>query len=586
MASQYVGVWVILVAYMLLLVFLAFLARRRQAATNHNPLTTHYLAGKGMGPIVLLFSTLATVFSGYSVVGIPGEAFAQGWFALRWVGLMLTVGIVFSLVAPRMFWLSRKRDYVACLDFIHDRYGPGLATTFLAIVIIVCLFLPSFVYITSQFVAFASTVQGFFGSDSIPSFVASAFLACVLLIFEFVGGLNAVAFTDVVQGVVLGIGAALLFVFQATVFGGLPGIGERVSVAKPEHMATLQPRDTLEWYNLWTVQLGVPFFPHLMTRVLASRDAPSTRLANQGMMWSPFLVNLAGVVVGLIATDRHPGAVKAEVFGLVLADVLDHDAFSYVAGSLLLSASVAAVMSTTDSVLIALAHLLTADVFRPLLPGISGKSLMRIGTVCSVVVATSAALLAELKVDLSQLILLQNLILCQVAPAYLLGMYWVGAEPLPFAFGIVAGLGTGALLSWFEVTMAAAISLCVNVLVALVLHIVIPRSFVKCRGLTDDMIGLRPEAYTTGEGEPIFFPYVYALLFICWFFIPPFFRTPGEQDELWGGVPIWAAVSLLVSTGVAGVHLVFLQVAWTGPRSSSRSNGGVYSTFVDLDSAQ
>ncbi len=62
-----------------------------------------------MGRLVTTMSTLASLFSGYTIVGIPAEAATGGFFALRWVGGILSVAWAYALVAPRLHFLTGRR---------------------------------------------------------------------------------------------------------------------------------------------------------------------------------------------------------------------------------------------------------------------------------------------------------------------------------------------------------------------------------------------------------------------------------------------------------------------------------------------
>jgi Na+/proline symporter len=54
----------------------------------------HYKPKGGFGPLVLTMTILATAFSGFTVVGVPADAYANGFLALRWIGGLQVVGTV------------------------------------------------------------------------------------------------------------------------------------------------------------------------------------------------------------------------------------------------------------------------------------------------------------------------------------------------------------------------------------------------------------------------------------------------------------------------------------------------------------
>ena len=56
-----------------------------QAGGVADKLSAHYLAGRAIGPVLTTGTVFASFYSGYTVVGIPNEAYSNGWVALRWV---------------------------------------------------------------------------------------------------------------------------------------------------------------------------------------------------------------------------------------------------------------------------------------------------------------------------------------------------------------------------------------------------------------------------------------------------------------------------------------------------------------------
>jgi sodium/proline symporter len=88
-------------------------------AADH--LSAHYLGGRSFGPIITAGTIFASLFSGYTVVGIPDEAYNKGWTSLRW--MPTTCGIVLSYIVTglRLRKLSLIRNHQSPIDFITDR---------------------------------------------------------------------------------------------------------------------------------------------------------------------------------------------------------------------------------------------------------------------------------------------------------------------------------------------------------------------------------------------------------------------------------------------------------------------------------
>jgi len=209
------SVWVVIVIYFLILFGILFWVKIRGARSDNSekPLESHYLAGRKLGPVVLGVSLAASLFSGYTVVGIPAEAFVDGFSAWRWIGSCVFIYSVITCYGPRLNFLSRQRDYVSTLDWPKDRFGiEDPVKSIFHWVLTLVITIPCFVYLIAQFTAFSSTITSL-SDDNIPFWAASIFLGIMVVMYEVLGGLKAVALTDVLQGSILLLGALMVFVY-------------------------------------------------------------------------------------------------------------------------------------------------------------------------------------------------------------------------------------------------------------------------------------------------------------------------------------------------------------------------------------
>ena len=163
--------------YVVSMCVVGYIANRQNAAGDvqagdEGAVKTHFLGGKDFGVVVLTLTSLASVYSGFTVVGVPNEAGAYGYTAFRWVGIVLMVGISFSVVNPRLRRLSVVRDYESPGDFIMDRYN----SVWMKCVACFCMCVPQILYLAVQFHALTSTILFSTGvqsdPDSIPLFVS------------------------------------------------------------------------------------------------------------------------------------------------------------------------------------------------------------------------------------------------------------------------------------------------------------------------------------------------------------------------------------------------------------------------------
>ena len=139
-----------------------------------------------------------------------------------------------------------------------------------------------------------------------------------------------------------------------------------------------------------------------------------------------------------------------------------------------LCAIVAATMSTVDSALLAIASLMTKDIYPRIRPNLDQKTLSWLGKLTSLVVmvvTVGFAILLKDSQTIWALIKLKLELLCQVAPAFMIGIHWKRLRSGPVLLGMVLGTVIAGGLrflewSWLEVVPAGIVGLATNILVA------------------------------------------------------------------------------------------------------------------------
>merc|ERR1719334_2002116 len=151
-----------------------------------------------MGPVLLVFTTFASVFSGYTVVGVPNEAGNVGFFAVRWTGLIIAVGCSMLWLFPRLRRLSIVRNYESPGDFINDRFrSPALS-----VLVAVLMCFPQIIYIGIQLFSLGTSLEDLTDGE-LGFYWVVVVCAIIMLIFEVLGGMRSVAHTDAVEAVVM-----------------------------------------------------------------------------------------------------------------------------------------------------------------------------------------------------------------------------------------------------------------------------------------------------------------------------------------------------------------------------------------------
>jgi Na+/proline symporter len=549
-----------------------------------------YLAGRKLGPAVLGVSVCASMFSGYTVIGIPAESFSNGFSAWRWIGSCTFISLVYLAYSPRLYRLARAKGYSSVLDVVRDRYQLDKSSGLYWALIFVYL-VPCGIYTWNQFVAFSNTVNALF---AIPKAVGSFGLCVLLVLYEVVGGLRAVAWTDLLQGCVLVTGAMafLLPPVIGKVYGGLETVSESLLETDPSHVTVMDSGASISWAEFWfSVGFGRAMFPDYVARVMAAESEKTLRTAQLVLLAAPFFVQMPLCLVGLCGRVAYPDEENPKaIFSLVVRDVINSGVFGRVFGSISFAASLAAIMSTADSCLIAVSHMITLDVLKPLLAGprdpVSGqpasaeeqdKKLLMVGRGVTLVLAIVCAGTAVLDgFSLSFMIQFQFAFLSQCFPAMVLGLYFPSLSEKSVLAGLVVGLPVGVLGVWykfpagifgFSAGFSVIISIVLNVVVVFAASVVLPNTKGVPSGFGFDEKAREIVSAVTSSGdlrkEPV--GAVKPLLLgacIVPFLAIPFYRESGATDDLIFGVPVWAACSLLVLALSHAFIAVILIVGW------------------------
>ena len=498
--------------YVLAMLGVSIIANRQNAAAEHEggdeaAVSEHFLGGKGFGVVVLTLTTLATVFSGFTVVGVPNEAGKSGFTAFRWVGIVLIVGVSVSIVNPRMRRLSIFRNYESPGAFIMDRYN-DVKVKFVAIT---CMCVPQLLYLGVQFHALTSlimfTTQSatiYTKKDDMGSFVMWVLVGIALLLFfEVIGGMRSVAYTDSVQSAIMVIVFLVVPLVILADYGGFagqmaPGNEFCAAKAKPADSQNYSQtpgygcmnwetgkistgKDLADNYLLRTPStisnlnallffisgLAFSIHPHVLQRVLSAKTDKDLKFVARTIYASPWFAFTGMILLGMTATARKmtyaPGNQKAPAFFAFLNEWMAHDSIfkNFLAYTIILAA-IAGIMSTADSCLIGVSNTISVDLYRGWYkPHASGKQTIYFGKAVSLLTALISGGIAiylhseqqrtgvKALLNYGNLLTFQNGILWQALPAFMFGL-WTSMSPKTILTGMVAGLSTALGLMAYQ----------------------------------------------------------------------------------------------------------------------------------------
>ncbi|NGY06039.1 sodium:solute symporter family protein [Solimonas terrae] len=328
--------------YILLQLGIAFAVSRRVVSESD-----YLLAGRRLGPWLATFGVFATWFGAETCIGAAGEAYRSGLQAVAADPFGYSLGLACAgLFFAATLW---RRGLVTLADLFRQRYGGGVER-FATLVMIP----GSLLWAAAQVRAFGEVLAS---TGTLGVFAATTLAAVVVVAYTAIGGMWADSWTDLVQGLVLIAGIAVIGVLFAHDGGlshlALNGVGAPADAADP-------PRPLIE-------ALAVPIFgsiaaQELVARFLAVRSPQLARGATLAGAVLYLLVGSIPVVIGL-------GAAAALGPGIDPEQLLAHLAHTHLPTALyilFLGALVSAILSTLSGTLLVAGSLAAHNLVAPI----------------------------------------------------------------------------------------------------------------------------------------------------------------------------------------------------------------------------
>ncbi|MBT5927112.1 MAG: sodium:solute symporter family protein, partial [Verrucomicrobia bacterium] len=291
--------------YLAGLLFIGWMGGR---AKKDNSLRDFYLGGKGVGMIVLLLTLYATQYSGNTMFGFSGKAYRIGFSWITSVHFMTAIIVGYLLFAPRLHRLSQKHQFITPNDFLNHRYGHRGINILAPILMILALGN----YLLAQLMAMGRALQGLTTMPPQTAYIAGVvLLAVIMLVYETMGGFRAVAWTDVLQGLILMIGFSVLIYLVWTQFGGITETTQKLFNSSDTDRAKVLPPDALgnrRWLSyLLIFGLGASLYPQAVQRIYAARSTTVLRNSLIAMVFIPLTTAWIAVLVGVTGAAHFPG---------------------------------------------------------------------------------------------------------------------------------------------------------------------------------------------------------------------------------------------------------------------------------------
>ncbi len=398
---------------------------------------TFFLGGRQMGPWVAALSAGASDMSAWVLMGLPAGIYAAGMGQV-WIPVGLAIGYTISwiAVAPRLRRFSIvANDSITIPQYLTNRF---LSKSKILQILCAVVFLVAYtIYAASSVVACGKLFHTVIGIDQ----TMAMYIATVIIVgYTFLGGFSAVCWTDFFQGML--IFAAMLI---APIFAAVSLDVSTASVVTDA--AFWNPFSN--WKDIVSgLAWGLGYFgmPHIIVRFMSIKSAKSLKKsATIGIIWTVVVVVCAALIgiVGRMFLGFDQEIAEGELVFIKMVRTI----FPSLVSGVLLSAILAASMSTADSQLLAASSAFASDVYKPVFrkDKASDKEMMWAGRFVVLVVAVAALLIALNPKAGSIMSLVENawgVFGAAFGPAIILSLFWKR-----FNFkGAVAGIFVGALV--------------------------------------------------------------------------------------------------------------------------------------------
>jgi Na+/proline symporter len=269
----------------------------------------------------------------------------------------------------------------------------------------------------------------------------------MILLYETIGGMRAVAWTDAAQAILMMFGLSALLGWLLLGAGGIESVTRQLYSVRPEAVRVPDARECANWFStILLLGLASVVYPQAIQRVFAARSGQSLRRSLSMMSFMPLATTLVVTLIGIAAIARfeHLGALEADtVMPRLLNDWASTGAVGAGLAMLVFLGALAAIMSTADSVLLSMGSVVAQDLL--------GRSRVEATTtalgkrIAAVVIVAAAVLALSPQLTLWRLIELKMELLIQCVPAFLLAIHWPGLRARPVFWGLVAGTALAVL---------------------------------------------------------------------------------------------------------------------------------------------
>jgi SSS family transporter len=444
------------------LYFIVLVAIGIWASKKIQNMSDYVVAGRSLDFWVFTMLMIGSVCSGMSLLGVSGLGFKFAWPTI-WEQLAVPLSIAFCIIffGVKMHTVAKKSGYMTVQDYLAHRFESqtslrGMSATAGIVV--------SMIYLAGQYTAISIVLMWLFG---LPHWLALLIGAAIVTVYTVIGGLYAVAWTTLIQGLILIIGVLIMAPIVIMAAGGFTHVNEAIAIANPVNVdpwasgagAVFTPEYIFSFALLLTI--GLACAPHVINNLLCVKDVKYFK-------WAPLVAfGVYAVVMFLLKFAGFAGIVLVNDGIVTLPKVPNASDFIFVYSvqealpsmflwGIFAVIVLAAVMSTTDRLMLTIGTYFSWDIYKKILrPDAPDKQVLLVSQISVFVAAAVTLLLAINPPDMLVWLIWAGIgiMFATFAVPLLAGLYWRRATRegalASMALGLVASIAFGAV-SYFK----------------------------------------------------------------------------------------------------------------------------------------
>ncbi|NLA38111.1 MAG: sodium:solute symporter family protein [Methanomicrobiales archaeon] len=428
----------------------------------------YILAGRSLGFWVFTILIVCSICSGMTLLGVSGFGYNSGWPGI-WEQIFVPLSASFCIIVfgVKLQAIGKKRGYMTIQDYLAERFESPRALRGLSAVAGIVV---SLIYLVGQYAAISIVLVWLFG---ITHWEALIIAGVIITAYTVVGGLYAVSWTTLFQGGILIIGILLMAPPVIASAGGLVHIDTVLAGIDPNFVEPWYPSPPYASYAYATpeflvsfgilLMVGLACAPHVINNVLAAKEA-------RYFKWAPliafaiyaavmFLVKFTGFAVRSLVEEGVlvlPEAVNAQDYAFIVG--VEHAMPSVALWALFAVIVLAAVMSTTDRLMLTVGTSFAWDIYKNILrPSAPDKEVLLVSKIAIIIGAGGTLLLAINPPSMLAWLIWMGIgvMLSTFAVPLIAGLYWRGATREGAIASMAGGLAAAAIFGYWHQFVAS-----------------------------------------------------------------------------------------------------------------------------------